>query len=83
MCGRFSLAWEEWHNVAGKLGLDRRCEVSTSYKPQRNIAPTDAHFIVTAEYERRRAQAARWAWSIGGREIIGRRASASMREPRP
>jgi putative SOS response-associated peptidase YedK len=27
---------------------------------QHNIAPTDSHFIVTTEYERRRAQVARW-----------------------
>jgi hypothetical protein len=44
MCGRFSLAWEEWHNVASKLGLDAGSEVAASYKAQHNIAPTDSHF---------------------------------------
>ena len=56
----FSLAWEEWQNVAGKLGLDADGEIAASYKAQHNIAPTDLHFIVTTEYERRRAQVARW-----------------------
>src|SRR5246127_2602951 len=60
MCGRFSLTWEEWQNVAGKLGLDAAGEIAACYKAQHNIAPTDLHFIVTTEYERRRAQVARW-----------------------
>jgi putative SOS response-associated peptidase YedK len=60
MCGRFSLTWEEWQNVAGKLGLDAGGEIAAGYRAQRNIAPTDSHFIVTTEYERRRAQVARW-----------------------
>jgi putative SOS response-associated peptidase YedK len=60
MCGRFSLTWEEWQNVAGKLGLDAAGEIAACYMGQHNIAPTDTHFIVTTEYERRRAQVARW-----------------------
>jgi putative SOS response-associated peptidase YedK len=60
MCGRFSLGWEEWQNVAGKLGLDAGAEIAANYKAHHNIAPTDTHFIVTTEYERRRAQVARW-----------------------
>jgi putative SOS response-associated peptidase YedK len=83
MCGRFSLTWEEWQNVAGKLGLDAAGEVAACYKAQHNIAPTDIHFIVITEYERRRAQVARWGLSIAGHGTIGRQASASTRVPRP
>jgi putative SOS response-associated peptidase YedK len=60
MCGRFSLTWENWQKVAGKLGLHGDGDVATCYKAQHNIAPTDSHFIVTVEYERRRACVARW-----------------------
>jgi putative SOS response-associated peptidase YedK len=34
--------------------------VAASYRPRFNIAPTDQHFIVTSEFERRKAQSARW-----------------------
>jgi putative SOS response-associated peptidase YedK len=60
MCGRFSLTWENWQKVAGKLGLHDDGDVAACYKAQHNIAPTDSHFIVTTEYERRRACVARW-----------------------
>ena len=31
-----------------------------SYRPRFNIAPIDQHFIITSEFERRKAQRARW-----------------------
>jgi putative SOS response-associated peptidase YedK len=34
--------------------------VAASYRPRFNIAPTDQHFIVTSEFERRQARRARW-----------------------
>jgi len=70
MCGRFSLTWENWQNVAGKLGLHRDGDVGACYKAQHNIAPTDSHFIVTTEYERRHSQIARWG-------LVNRRAQDS------
>ena len=60
MCGRFTLTWEEWRRVSGDLGLDDEGDVAASYRPRFNIAPTDQHFIVTSEFERRKAQRARW-----------------------
>ena len=34
--------------------------VAASYRPRFNIAPTDQHFVVTSEFERRKAQCTRW-----------------------
>jgi putative SOS response-associated peptidase YedK len=56
MCGRFTLTWDEWRRVAGALGIDDEGDVAASYRPRFNIAPTDQHFIVTSEFERRKAQ---------------------------
>jgi putative SOS response-associated peptidase YedK len=50
MCGRFTLTWNEWRQVAGAL------DAAASYRPRFNIAPTDQHFMVTSEFERRKAQ---------------------------
>jgi putative SOS response-associated peptidase YedK len=60
MCGRFTLTWDEWRRVADGLGIDDEGDVAASYRPRFNIAPTDQHFIVTSEFERRKAQRARW-----------------------
>ena len=60
MCGRFTLTWDEWHRVIDALGIDDEGDVAASYKPRFNIAPTDQHFIVTSEFERRKGQRARW-----------------------
>ncbi len=60
MCGRFTLTWDEWRRVSEALGLDNGGEVAASYRPRFNIVPTDEHFIVTTQYERRKAQRARW-----------------------
>src|SRR6266851_3830615 len=60
MCGRFTLTWEEWRQVAGALGVENEGEAAASYRPRFNIAPTDEHFIITSEFERRKAQRARW-----------------------
>jgi len=60
MCGRFTLTWEEWRQVADALGVQDERDVALSYRPRFNIAPTDQHFIVTSEFERRKAQSARW-----------------------
>ncbi len=60
MCGRFTLTWEEWRQVADALGVQDERDVAASYRPRFNIAPTDQHFIITSEFERRNAQRARW-----------------------
>ncbi len=56
MCGRFTLTWDEWRRVSGALGVDEEEDVAGSYRPRFNIAPSDQHFIVTSEFERRKAQ---------------------------
>jgi putative SOS response-associated peptidase YedK len=42
------------------LGIEGGHAVAASYRPRFNIAPTDQHFIITSEFERRKAQSARW-----------------------
>ncbi len=60
MCGRFTLTWEEWRQVAGALGVEDEVDAFADYRPRFNIAPTDQHFIVTSEFERRKARRASW-----------------------
>ena len=54
--------------------IDADSDVATSYRPRFNIVPTDQHFIVTSEFERRRVQGARWGL-VNRRAIDNRRAS--------
>jgi putative SOS response-associated peptidase YedK len=72
MCGRFTLTWEEWRRVAEPLRIDDDGDVAASYRPRFNIAPTDQHFIVTSEFERRRVQRAHWG-------LVNRRATENRR----
>ncbi len=60
MCGRFTLTWEEWRQVLEALGIEDEGHAFADYRPRFNIAPTDQHFIVTSEFERRKVQRARW-----------------------
>jgi putative SOS response-associated peptidase YedK len=60
MCGRFTLTWEEWRQVSDALCIQDAVDAAASYRPRFNIAPTDQHFIVTSEFERRKAQHASW-----------------------
>jgi putative SOS response-associated peptidase YedK len=60
MCGRFTLTWEEWRQISDALGIEDERDVALSSRPRFNIAPTDQHFIITSEFERRTAQCARW-----------------------
>jgi len=60
MCGRFTLTWNEWRQVAGALGIEDEGDAAASFRPRFNIAPTDQHFSVTSAFERRKAQRARW-----------------------
>src|SRR5229473_524625 len=72
MCGRFTLTWDEWRRVAEALRIEDDSDLAASYRPRFNIAPTDKHFIVTAEFERRRVQRARWG-------LVNRRATDNRR----
>ncbi len=38
MCGRFTLTWEEWRQVADALGVQDERDVAASYRPRFNIA---------------------------------------------
>jgi putative SOS response-associated peptidase YedK len=60
MCGRFTLTWDGWRQVVDALGVQDAGDEFVNYRPRFNIAPTDQHFIVTSEFERRKAQHARW-----------------------
>jgi putative SOS response-associated peptidase YedK len=56
----FTVTWEEWRQVAGALSIGDEGDAAASYRPRFNIAPTDQHFIITSEFERRKAQRANW-----------------------
>jgi putative SOS response-associated peptidase YedK len=74
MCGRFTLTWDEWRRVADALRIEDESDLAASYRPRFNIAPTDHHFIVASEFERRRVQRARWGL-VNGWATDNRRAS--------
>ena len=42
------------------LGIEDEGNGFADYRPRFNIAPTDQHFIVTSEFERRKVQRAAW-----------------------
>src|ERR1700730_10207063 len=58
MCGRFGLTWEASRELGYLLGVE---EADLSFhRPRYNIAPTQDHFVLTSQYERRRLLRARW-----------------------
>jgi putative SOS response-associated peptidase YedK len=72
MCGRFTLTWEESRQISDALGIEDERDVALNYRPRFNLAPTDQHFIITSEFERRTAQRARWG-------LVNRRARDNSR----
>jgi putative SOS response-associated peptidase YedK len=60
MCGRFTLTWDEWRRVAAVIGVPDHDEYAALYRPRWNIPPTDEHFIIISEFERRKVQRAKW-----------------------
>jgi len=54
------MTWDQWRRVADALGIDDQSDLAATYRPHFNRAPTDEHFIVTSEFERREARLARW-----------------------
>jgi putative SOS response-associated peptidase YedK len=58
MCGRFGLTREASRELAYLLGVD---DADLSFhRPRYNIAPTQEHFVMISEYERRKVLSARW-----------------------
>ena len=58
MCGRFGLTLEAGRELGYLLGVD---EADLSFhRPRYNIAPTQEHFVLISEYERRKILSARW-----------------------
>ena len=58
MSGCFTLTRQNRRELAQLLGVDE--DDLRDYRPRYNIAPTDPHFIVTSEFERRNARRASW-----------------------
>jgi putative SOS response-associated peptidase YedK len=58
MCGRFTLTRRDGNSLAGELGVPP--ESLAGWRPRYNIAPLQLHFVVAAEFERRKAIPARW-----------------------
>jgi putative SOS response-associated peptidase YedK len=58
MCGRFGLTRGPSRELADLLGVDA-ADLSF-HRPRYNIAPTQEHFVLTSEYERRKVLPARW-----------------------
>jgi putative SOS response-associated peptidase YedK len=64
MCGRFGLTHEASRELAYRLGID---EADLSFhRPRYNIAPTQEHFVLISEYERRKILPARWGLVSAG-----------------
>jgi len=58
MCGRFGLTLDAGRELGYLLGVD---EAHLSFhRPRYNIAPTQEHFVLISEYERRKVLPARW-----------------------
>jgi putative SOS response-associated peptidase YedK len=58
MCGRFGLTKEASRELAYLMGVD---EADLGFhRPRYNIAPTQEHFVLISEYERRKVLRAKW-----------------------
>jgi putative SOS response-associated peptidase YedK len=49
MCGRFTLTMPDFDELARLLGVSYDARLAARYRRRYNIAPTDAHWIVTPE----------------------------------
>src|ERR1700689_3291134 len=58
MCGRFGLTLEAGRELGYLLGVDEAH--LRFHRPRYNIAPTQEHFVLISEYERRKVLPARW-----------------------
>lgn len=89
MCGRFTLTEANADFVAEILGLDPDQLVEFSDTPRWNIAPTQPHWVMTAEAETRHVLPATWGlvnWFAasrreGAKHINARAESLASRRP--
>lgn len=58
MCGRFTITRRDGKSLAAELGV--AAENLRDYTPRYNVAPMQRCFMVTMEYENRKAIPARW-----------------------
>ena len=61
--------------VSCRVGVEDEVDAFVDYRPRFNIAATDHHFIITSEFERRKARHARWG-------LVNRRARDNSRASR-
>jgi putative SOS response-associated peptidase YedK len=60
MCGRFTLTRRDFDMLAAELGAEAPADVKSLYRPRYNIAPTNWHWLLRNEHERRELLPARW-----------------------
>ena len=60
MCGRFTLTRRDFDALAAELGAEAPPDVGSLYRPRYNIAPTNWHWLLRNEHERRELLPARW-----------------------
>ena len=60
MCGRFTLTRRDFDMLAAELGAEAPADVKSLYRPRYNIAPTNRHWLLRNEHERRELLPARW-----------------------
>jgi putative SOS response-associated peptidase YedK len=83
MCGRFTLTTRDVHDVAHALAAEVDRERGKLYRPRWNVAPTDEHWIVCLdENRRRRLVPARFGFERpGGQLVINVRSETAARLP--
>ncbi len=64
MCGRFTLSIPEIHFVAETAQASYDPNLAIKYRPRFNIAPTQSHYLVTEQRERRSLVTATWGWTL-------------------
>lgn len=74
MCGRFTITGDDAQAIAEGLGVP--LEQLQWYRPRYNVAPTDEHFILRMEHERRFVERAKWGlvnwWARDARDAAKR-----------
>jgi putative SOS response-associated peptidase YedK len=83
VCGRFSLAYEDWSEVLRYFGIGR---ITTDYPPRYNIAPSQQIPAILSDGTTRRFGMLKWglqpaAWGGGGPKPINTRVDTLQRNP--
>ncbi len=81
MCGRFTLTTDDYEGVARALEADVDPAAAPIYRARFNVAPTDRHFIVVADRERRVLQPAVWGFAGDGHVSINARVETAHARP--